>query len=39
MRPFLIPESFLDQPYFQELVSRAEEEFGYDNPAGGLTFP
>ncbi|XP_047179429.1 auxin-induced protein X10A-like [Vigna umbellata] len=39
MRRFVIPVSLLNQPSFQELLSRAEEEFGYDHPAGGLTIP
>ncbi|KDO39665.1 hypothetical protein CISIN_1g047125mg [Citrus sinensis] len=33
------PVSFLSQPPFQELLSKAEEEFGYNNPMGGLTIP
>ncbi|KAJ4716674.1 Auxin-responsive protein [Melia azedarach] len=36
---FVIPVSFLNQPSFQELLSRAEEEFGFDHPMGGLTIP
>ncbi|GMY05579.1 auxin-responsive protein SAUR21-like [Fagus crenata] len=38
-RHFVIPISFLNQPSFQELLSKAEEEFGYDHPMGGLTIP
>ena len=38
-RRFVIPISFLNQPSFQELLSRAEEEFGFDHPMGGLTIP
>ena len=36
---FVIPISYLNQPLFQELLSQAEEEFGYDHPMGGLTIP
>ncbi|XP_074336791.1 auxin-induced protein 15A-like [Apium graveolens] len=36
---FVIPISFLKHPLFQELLKRAEEEFGYDHPTGGLTIP
>ncbi|KAI4323750.1 hypothetical protein L6164_023331 [Bauhinia variegata] len=39
MRRFVIPISYLNQPAFQELLGQAEEEFGYDHPAGGLTIP
>ena len=34
---FVIPVSYLNQPSFQNLLSQAEEEFGYDHPMGGLT--
>ncbi|CAB4290011.1 unnamed protein product [Prunus armeniaca] len=33
----MVPISFLSQPSFQELLSKAEEEFGFDHPMGGLT--
>ncbi|VVA22025.1 PREDICTED: auxin-responsive [Prunus dulcis] len=36
---FVVPTSFLNQPAFQELLSEAEEEFGFDHPMGGLTIP
>ncbi|XP_028765705.1 auxin-induced protein 15A-like [Neltuma alba] len=36
---FVIPLSYLDQPSFQELLSQAEEEFGFTHPMGGLTIP
>ncbi|XP_050884176.1 auxin-induced protein X10A [Lathyrus oleraceus] len=36
---FLIPVSFLNETSFQELLSQAEEEFGYCHPMGGLTIP
>ncbi|ESW07894.1 hypothetical protein PHAVU_009G001200 [Phaseolus vulgaris] len=39
MKRFLIPVSFLNEPLFQELLSQAEEEFGYYHPMGGLTIP
>ncbi|KAL2606359.1 hypothetical protein AAZV13_09G179700 [Glycine max] len=39
MKQFLIPVSYLNKPSFQELLSQAEEEFGYDHPTGGLTIP
>ncbi|XP_057749816.1 indole-3-acetic acid-induced protein ARG7-like [Arachis stenosperma] len=39
MKRFMIPISYLNQTSFQELLSQAEEEFGYDLPMGGLTIP
>ncbi|KAL4390030.1 hypothetical protein HN51_010963 [Arachis hypogaea] len=39
MKRFVIPISYLNQTSFQELLSQAEEEFGYDHPMGGLTIP
>ncbi|CAL8175755.1 unnamed protein product [Prunus armeniaca] len=36
---YMVPISFLSQPSFQELLSKAEEEFGFDHPMGGLTIP
>ncbi|OVA12816.1 Auxin-induced protein [Macleaya cordata] len=36
---FLVPISYLNQPSFQDLLRKAEEEFGFDHPAGGLTIP
>ncbi|XP_027354825.1 auxin-induced protein 6B-like [Abrus precatorius] len=39
MRRFVIPLTYLCQPSFQDLLSQAEEEFGYDHPMGGLTIP
>ncbi|KAM7470859.1 hypothetical protein LguiA_009042 [Lonicera macranthoides] len=36
---FVIPISFLNQRSFQDLLTQAEEEFGFDHPAGGLTIP
>ncbi|XP_057488672.1 auxin-induced protein 15A-like [Actinidia eriantha] len=36
---FVIPVAYLNQPSFQDLLSQAEEEFGFDHPMGGLTIP
>lgn len=36
---FVIPLSYQNQPLFQDLLSRAEEEFGYDHPIGAITIP
>ncbi|XP_010539010.1 PREDICTED: auxin-responsive protein SAUR21-like [Tarenaya hassleriana] len=36
---FLVPISFLNQPTFQDLLRKSEEEFGFDHPTGGLTIP
>lgn len=36
---FVIPVAYLSEPAFQDLLSRAEEEFGFDHPEGGLTIP
>ncbi|PON93768.1 Small auxin-up RNA [Trema orientale] len=38
-RRFVIPVSYLNQPSSQELLSQAEEEFGFNHPMGGLTIP
>ena len=39
LKRFVIPISYLNQPLFQDLLSQAEEEFGYNHPMGGLTIP
>ena len=39
MKRFVVPVSYLDQPSFQDLLRKAEEEFGFDHPMGGLTIP
>nr|BAD43329.1 auxin-induced protein - like protein [Arabidopsis thaliana] len=39
MKRFVVPVSYLDQPSFQDLLRKAEEEFGFDHPIGGLTIP
>ncbi|XP_017970146.1 PREDICTED: auxin-responsive protein SAUR21 [Theobroma cacao] len=36
---FVVPVTFLNQPSFQALLSKSEEEFGFDHPMGGLTIP
>ncbi|XWS40134.1 hypothetical protein CRYUN_Cryun18bG0114000 [Craigia yunnanensis] len=36
---FVVPVNFLNQPSFQALMSKAEEEFSFDHPIGGLTIP
>ncbi|KAA8546059.1 hypothetical protein F0562_020490 [Nyssa sinensis] len=36
---FVVPISYLNHPSFQKLLTRAEEEFGFDNPTGALTIP
>ncbi|KAF6139149.1 hypothetical protein GIB67_002411 [Kingdonia uniflora] len=33
------PISYLNNPSFQHLISRAEDKFGSDYPMGGLTIP
>ncbi|XP_013596908.1 PREDICTED: auxin-responsive protein SAUR15 isoform X2 [Brassica oleracea var. oleracea] len=34
---YVVPVSYLNQPLFQELLSKSEEEFGYDHPLGAGT--
>ncbi|PWA45596.1 Auxin responsive SAUR protein [Artemisia annua] len=36
---FVVPLSYLDQPLFQDLLRRSEEEYGFSHPMGGLTIP
>ncbi|XP_068645326.1 auxin-responsive protein SAUR21-like [Aristolochia californica] len=36
---FLVPVSFLKNASFQCLLSKAEEEFGFDHQMGGLLIP
>ncbi|XP_062082774.1 auxin-responsive protein SAUR21-like [Humulus lupulus] len=36
---YVVPLSYLNEPAFQDLLSMAEEEFGYEHPMGGLTIP
>ncbi|KAK9690975.1 hypothetical protein RND81_09G167900 [Saponaria officinalis] len=37
MKRFVVPLTYLRYPAFQDLVRRAEEEFDYNHPMGGLT--
>ncbi|XP_062080101.1 auxin-responsive protein SAUR21-like [Humulus lupulus] len=39
MKRFVIPLSYLSKSSFQELLGRAEEEFGFNHPMGALTIP
>ena len=39
MSRFVIPIAYLKHPLFQDLLRRAEDEFGFDHPMGGLTLP
>lgn len=36
---FVVPISYLHEPAFQQLLTEAEEEFGFNHPMGGLTIP
>ncbi|KAJ4716702.1 Auxin-responsive protein [Melia azedarach] len=36
---FVVPVSYLNHPLFGDFLKRAEEEFGFDHPMGGLTIP
>ncbi|KAK3029043.1 hypothetical protein RJ639_040095 [Escallonia herrerae] len=36
---YVVPISYLKHPSFQNLLSQAEEEFGFTHPMGGLTIP
>ena len=36
---FEIPISYINHPSFLALLNRAEEEFGFSHPMGGLTVP
>ncbi|XP_047319783.1 auxin-responsive protein SAUR21-like [Impatiens glandulifera] len=38
-RRFVLPISYLQNPSFQSLLKKAEEEFGFNHPTGGLTIP
>ncbi|KDP34547.1 hypothetical protein JCGZ_11097 [Jatropha curcas] len=38
-KQFVVPISYLKEPSFQDLLSKAEEEFGFNYPMGGLTIP
>ncbi|KAK4259500.1 hypothetical protein QN277_005824 [Acacia crassicarpa] len=39
IKRFVIPISYLNWPSFQELLSQAEEEYGYNHPTGALIIP
>ncbi|MBA0649484.1 hypothetical protein Goklo_017042, partial [Gossypium klotzschianum] len=36
---FVVPIMVLNHPSFKDLLKRAEEEFSFDHPMGGLTIP
>ncbi|GKD79857.1 auxin-induced protein 15A-like protein, partial [Tanacetum coccineum] len=36
---FIVPMSYLKHPSFVNLLTRAEEEYGFDHRMGGLTIP
>lgn len=36
---YAVPISYLKNPLFQEMLSQAEEEFGFNHPMGGVTIP
>jgi SAUR family protein len=36
---FVVPISYLHEPIFQQFLCKAEEEFGFNHPMGGLTIP
>ncbi|KAL7237623.1 hypothetical protein ACSBR2_003846 [Camellia fascicularis] len=36
---FVIPISYLNRPSFQDLLSQAEKEFGFEHRMGSLTIP
>ncbi|CAH8355239.1 unnamed protein product [Eruca vesicaria subsp. sativa] len=36
---FLVLVYYLKKPSFQALLRKAEEEFGFDHPTGGLSLP
>ncbi|XP_047323985.1 auxin-responsive protein SAUR21-like [Impatiens glandulifera] len=36
---YIVPISYLKHPFFQSLLNKAEDEFGFDHPMGGLTIP
>ncbi|XP_022146172.1 auxin-responsive protein SAUR23-like [Momordica charantia] len=36
---FVVPVTYLNHPSFVNLLKRAEEEFGFNQPMGGLTIP
>ncbi|XLR56124.1 hypothetical protein HN51_010445 [Arachis hypogaea] len=36
---YMVPISYLHEPAFQQLLSEADEEFGFNHSMGGLTIP
>ncbi|XP_047944184.1 auxin-responsive protein SAUR22-like [Salvia hispanica] len=38
-RRYVVPLAYLNHPSFQALLRRAEDEFGFNHPMGGLTIP
>ncbi|KAM3376894.1 Auxin-responsive protein SAUR21 [Capsicum annuum] len=36
---YVVPIAYLNHTSFQELLKKAEEEFGFQHPTGGLTIP
>ncbi|OIT23528.1 auxin-responsive protein saur22 [Nicotiana attenuata] len=36
---YVVPIAYLNHASFQELLRKAEEEFGFQHPMGGLTLP
>ncbi|XP_059314318.1 auxin-responsive protein SAUR21-like [Lycium ferocissimum] len=36
---YVVPIAYLNHTSFQELLQKAEEEFGFQHPMGGLTIP
>ncbi|XP_075095287.1 auxin-responsive protein SAUR21-like [Nicotiana tabacum] len=36
---YVVPIAYLNHTSFQELLQKAEEEFGFQHPMGGLTLP
>ncbi|KAL2925020.1 Auxin-responsive protein SAUR15 [Bienertia sinuspersici] len=39
MTRYVVPLSYLNYPVFQDLLQRAEEEFGFNHSMGALTIP
>ncbi|CAH8384767.1 unnamed protein product [Eruca vesicaria subsp. sativa] len=35
----VIPITYFNHPFFRDFLRYAEEEFGFNHPMGGLTFP
>ncbi|CAN4107412.1 unnamed protein product [Withania somnifera] len=38
-RRYVVPIAYLNHPSFQDLLQKAEEEFGFQHSMGGLTIP